>query len=65
MCGPRRHRNDQDRLQFSIYLKGRMKLPESVLVAGTARAAQTSEREKGRTDGEVQEAEEAQAGRDP
>ena len=33
MCGPRRHRNDQDRLQFSIYLKGRMKLPESVLQA--------------------------------
>ena len=30
VCGPRRHRNDQDRLQFSIYLKGRMKLPESV-----------------------------------
>ena len=32
VCGPRRHRNDQDRLQFSIYLKGRMKLPESVLL---------------------------------
>ena len=32
VCGPRRHRNDQDRLQSSIYLKGRMKLPESVLV---------------------------------
>ena len=30
VCGPRRHRNDQDRLQSSIYLKGRMKLPESV-----------------------------------
>ena len=30
VCGPRRHRNDQDRLQSTIYLKGRMKLPESV-----------------------------------
>ena len=29
VCGPRRHRNDQDRLQSSRYLKGRMKLPES------------------------------------
>ena len=34
VCGPRRHRNDQDRLQSSIYLKGRMKLPESVLAVG-------------------------------
>ncbi len=36
-----------------------------VMVAGAARAAQSSRGEKGRTDGEIQEAEEAQAGRDP
>ena len=26
MCGPRRHRNDQDRLQSSIYLEGRIEI---------------------------------------
>src|SRR5512135_2441263 len=31
VCCPRRHGNDQDCLQCSIYLKERMKLPESVL----------------------------------
>ena len=36
-----------------------------VMVAGTAGAAQSSRGEKGRTDGKVQEADEARAGRDP
>ena len=34
VCGPRRHRNDQDRLQSSRYPKGGMKLPESELSFG-------------------------------
>ena len=37
VCGPRRHRNDQDRLQSSIYLKERMKLPEGVLLLAVFR----------------------------